>query len=121
MKAGRYTLNGKSGLFLAGNDHQLFDWSVLDTPATPQPVREAISNTIKDPSDASFCASLPKIEEFLEHNGESLQKAAPLASSVKFLPPVQPRTFICVGLNYRDHAQESAMELPKVPLLFAKT
>lgn len=27
---------------------------------------------------------------------------------------------ICVGLNYDDHAGESAMELPKAPLLFAK-
>lgn len=121
MKAGRYTLNGKAGLFLTANDQQLFDWSILDTSATPQPVREAIANTIKDPSDEAFCAALPKIEEFLGHNAQFLQKATPLASSIKFLPPVQPRTFICVGLNYRDHAQESAMELPKVPLLFAKT
>src|SRR5262249_40695028 len=27
---------------------------------------------------------------------------------------------VCVGLNYRDHAGESSMELPKAPLLFAK-
>jgi 2,4-diketo-3-deoxy-L-fuconate hydrolase len=27
---------------------------------------------------------------------------------------------ICVGLNYRDHAGESSMELPKAPLLFGK-
>jgi len=27
---------------------------------------------------------------------------------------------VCVGLNYRDHAGESKMELPKAPLLFGK-
>jgi 2,4-diketo-3-deoxy-L-fuconate hydrolase len=27
---------------------------------------------------------------------------------------------VCVGLNYRDHAGESSMELPKAPLLFGK-
>jgi 2,4-didehydro-3-deoxy-L-rhamnonate hydrolase len=27
---------------------------------------------------------------------------------------------VCIGLNYRDHAGESSMELPKAPLLFAK-
>jgi 2-keto-4-pentenoate hydratase/2-oxohepta-3-ene-1,7-dioic acid hydratase in catechol pathway len=27
---------------------------------------------------------------------------------------------ICVGLNYRDHAEEQGIELPKAPLLFAK-
>jgi 2-keto-4-pentenoate hydratase/2-oxohepta-3-ene-1,7-dioic acid hydratase in catechol pathway len=33
--------------------------------------------------------------------------------------PVPPRIF-CIGLNYRDHAIESKMELPKVPTVFMK-
>jgi len=32
-----------------------------------------------------------------------------------------PRNFICVGLNYRDHAQETGLKIPEKPLLFAKT
>jgi 2-keto-4-pentenoate hydratase/2-oxohepta-3-ene-1,7-dioic acid hydratase in catechol pathway len=32
----------------------------------------------------------------------------------------RPGKIICVGLNYRDHAQEGGQELPKAPLLFAK-
>ncbi|NEL30204.1 MAG: fumarylacetoacetate hydrolase family protein, partial [Xanthomonas euvesicatoria] len=28
--------------------------------------------------------------------------------------------FICVGLNYADHAAESGMEVPKMPILFMK-
>ena len=32
----------------------------------------------------------------------------------------RPGKIVCVGLNYRDHAEESGMEIPKWPLLFAK-
>ena len=36
------------------------------------------------------------------------------------LPIARPSKIVCVGLNYRDHAEESGMELPERPLLFAK-
>ena len=36
------------------------------------------------------------------------------------LPIERPGKIICVGLNYRDHAEEQGAELPKEPLLFAK-
>ncbi len=36
------------------------------------------------------------------------------------LPIERPGKIICVGLNYRDHAEEQGAELPKAPLLFAK-
>ncbi len=36
------------------------------------------------------------------------------------LPIDRPGKIICVGLNYRDHAEEQGVELPKEPLLFAK-
>jgi 2-keto-4-pentenoate hydratase/2-oxohepta-3-ene-1,7-dioic acid hydratase in catechol pathway len=32
----------------------------------------------------------------------------------------EPAKIVCVGLNYRDHAAEQGIELPKEPLLFAK-
>jgi 2-keto-4-pentenoate hydratase/2-oxohepta-3-ene-1,7-dioic acid hydratase in catechol pathway len=31
-----------------------------------------------------------------------------------------PQKIVCVGLNYRDHAEEQGVELPDRPLLFAK-
>ncbi len=31
-----------------------------------------------------------------------------------------PGKIVCVGLNYRDHAEEQGTELPSAPLLFAK-
>ncbi len=36
------------------------------------------------------------------------------------LPFARPGKIVCVGLNYRDHAEESGMEIPAWPLLFAK-
>jgi 2-keto-4-pentenoate hydratase/2-oxohepta-3-ene-1,7-dioic acid hydratase in catechol pathway len=40
---------------------------------------------------------------------------------VQFAPSViRGRKIICVGLNYQKHANESMMDLPKVPLLFSK-
>ncbi len=60
---------------------------------------------------------------------ESLQKlsqqdlsALPLVdSSVRLGPPVAGSgKFICIGLNYSDHARESGMELPSEPVIFMK-
>jgi 2-keto-4-pentenoate hydratase/2-oxohepta-3-ene-1,7-dioic acid hydratase in catechol pathway len=36
------------------------------------------------------------------------------------VPIERPGKIVCVGLNYRDHAEEQGAELPKAPLLFAK-
>lgn len=41
--------------------------------------------------------------------------------SVKIVAPVpRPGKIICIGLNYRDHAEESGMEIPKSPIIFSK-
>ena len=36
------------------------------------------------------------------------------------IPIQRPGKIVCVGLNYRDHAEEQGAELPEAPLLFAK-
>ena len=36
------------------------------------------------------------------------------------LPIERPEKIVCVGLNYRDHAEEQGTALPQAPLLFAK-
>jgi len=42
-------------------------------------------------------------------------------AEVKFLAPIpRPPKFICVGLNYRDHARETGLEIPIVPTIFNK-
>lgn len=34
--------------------------------------------------------------------------------------PLRPGKIVCVGLNYRDHAEESGQPVPTTPVLFAK-
>jgi 2-keto-4-pentenoate hydratase/2-oxohepta-3-ene-1,7-dioic acid hydratase in catechol pathway len=42
-------------------------------------------------------------------------------SSVRLLSPIpRPPKFICVGLNYRDHAAEAGLTVPSVPTIFSK-
>lgn len=40
--------------------------------------------------------------------------------SLKILPPVVPTKILGVGLNYKDHAKELGLSLPKEPILFLK-
>jgi 2-keto-4-pentenoate hydratase/2-oxohepta-3-ene-1,7-dioic acid hydratase in catechol pathway len=42
------------------------------------------------------------------------------AEVVKLLAPVQPFAIICIGLNYKKHAEETKAELPKHPIVFMK-
>ena len=51
---------------------------------------------------------------------ESSTAAYPLNSVTLLAPIPRPPKLICVGLNYRDHALESKMEIPKVPTIFSK-
>ncbi len=41
-------------------------------------------------------------------------------SDVKLLSPCQPSKIVCLGLNYRSHAEETNLPLPKAPLIFLK-
>lgn len=41
-------------------------------------------------------------------------------NDVKILPPCTPTKIVCVGLNYRDHAEEMNSKLPEDPRLFIK-
>ena len=46
--------------------------------------------------------------------------AAVALADARLLHPVSPRKLIGIGLNYRDHAAESELAIPEVPVLFAK-
>jgi 2-keto-4-pentenoate hydratase/2-oxohepta-3-ene-1,7-dioic acid hydratase in catechol pathway len=40
--------------------------------------------------------------------------------AVTLLHPVVPRKILAIGLNYRSHAEESELDIPPVPVVFAK-
>ena len=39
----------------------------------------------------------------------------------RLLPPVTPPSIMCVGLNYRRHAKEVGMDVPRFPVVFHKS
>ena len=39
---------------------------------------------------------------------------------VELLHPVVPKKILAIGLNYRSHAEESELDIPPVPVVFAK-
>ena len=59
----------------------------------------------------------------LEGVAERTAGAEPTAalSDVKLLAPVlRPSKIICIGLNYRQHAEEAGLDAPEAPTFFAK-
>lgn len=72
--------------------------------------------------------SLPRAQEVLAFAREVQTTGGPVAKAlmrpspaVRLRAPIlNPRKLICLGLNYRDHAQESKAEIPPEPILFSK-
>jgi 2-keto-4-pentenoate hydratase/2-oxohepta-3-ene-1,7-dioic acid hydratase in catechol pathway len=58
-------------------------------------------------------------DEGWERIGEASGDETPVAG-VHLLHPTVPRSLIAIGLNYRDHAEESELDIPPVPVVFAK-
>jgi 2-keto-4-pentenoate hydratase/2-oxohepta-3-ene-1,7-dioic acid hydratase in catechol pathway len=63
-------------------------------------------------------AALAKVQSWIARPPAGA--SVPVAS-VKLLAPIpRPPKLICIGLNYRDHAEETNMPIPTVPTVFAK-
>jgi 2-keto-4-pentenoate hydratase/2-oxohepta-3-ene-1,7-dioic acid hydratase in catechol pathway len=58
------------------------------------------------------------LRPFLE--GIALLETAHPLDEVELLAPVRPGKMLCVGVNYRDHAEEMGHALPEEPILFMK-
>jgi 2-keto-4-pentenoate hydratase/2-oxohepta-3-ene-1,7-dioic acid hydratase in catechol pathway len=119
MKAGKYFRNGERRVFIVNDKQELIDGEVFENDDVAAQVREVARQA--HATDDGFCRALPVLETYLQSHPHLLHSAQPLSSEIQFDSPIHPGTFICVGLNYRDHAIESNMQLPKAPLLFAKT
>ncbi len=73
-------------------------------------------------------SSVKGLLEALDANGladlgeraKSAQQRIALAGLRLLAPVPDPEKIICLGLNYRDHAEESGQEVPAAPLWFAK-
>jgi len=71
--------------------------------------------------DEGFFASegISALAAILAKNRSELPR---VAADVRLGPPVKrPSKIVCIGLNFKDHAAESGMELPKEPVIFFKS
>src|SRR5215467_7369742 len=69
-------------------------------------------------STRAFLESGPLVEETVAGIKEWV--TVPANSARLHAPIDDPGKFICIGLNYRDHAEEANQPIPKEPPIFAK-
>ncbi|SIS74472.1 2-keto-4-pentenoate hydratase/2-oxohepta-3-ene-1,7-dioic acid hydratase (catechol pathway) [Alicyclobacillus vulcanalis] len=88
---------------------------VIDVAASAAQLGVSVPTDMLDviANDAQHRAALAQIEE----KGVVAGKLGQL----RLAPPVtRPEKILCVGLNYRKHAEESKMPIPSSPVYFAK-
>jgi 2-keto-4-pentenoate hydratase/2-oxohepta-3-ene-1,7-dioic acid hydratase in catechol pathway len=81
--------------------------------------RVDVSACSADYDEAFFeSGGLDRLRAWVARQGAN---APEIAGAVRLGPPVRrPSKIVCIGLNFRDHAAESGMEIPKEPVMFLK-
>ncbi len=110
MKIARYLFNKRENYgFLIGD-------SVVSLPVLAKQCRKRLPETVE-----GFIAGREKALQTAEKLLEVKDKKMMSLRDVELLAPlVQPPKIVCLGLNYRDHAKETAANLPKEPIIFMK-
>jgi 2-keto-4-pentenoate hydratase/2-oxohepta-3-ene-1,7-dioic acid hydratase in catechol pathway len=90
---------------------------VLDNDeVVPVGALDAPANSVRELLSALGADELATLGEQARHASERIA-----LDNVRLLAPVpDPQKIICLGLNYRDHAEEAGQEPPAAPLWFAK-
>lgn len=61
---------------------------------------------------------LRRLSQWLSENNSSCPR---VTANVRIASPIaRPSKIICIGLNYRDHAEETKAQIPKEPVIFMK-
>jgi len=61
------------------------------------------------------------VQRLRRWSDEHALNAPRVAPGTRLGPPIcRPSKIVCIGLNFRDHAAESGMDLPKEPVIFFK-
>lgn len=75
--------------------------------------------------DGDVCFASQKADGSLERLQGSLfdglTSTGKTVVAAKILAPLEPAAILCIGLNYRKHAEEGKQALPPHPVLFMKT
>ncbi len=56
----------------------------------------------------------------LQGRAEQADKRVSLTDVTLHAPVTDPQKIVCLGLNYRDHAEETGQDIPTAPMWFAK-
>jgi 2-keto-4-pentenoate hydratase/2-oxohepta-3-ene-1,7-dioic acid hydratase in catechol pathway len=78
----------------------------------------------QDPQGITRYASQQPDGSAVEIEGDIFGKysaTSRLAKVAKLLSPLQPTAILCIGLNYRKHAEEGKAKIPEWPVLFMKS
>jgi 2,4-diketo-3-deoxy-L-fuconate hydrolase len=81
--------------------------------------RVDVSGFGADYDEAFFAGGgIGKLRKWVAANGATAPRVSP---SLRLGAPIcRPSKIVCIGLNFRDHAEESGMEIPKEPVIFFK-
>jgi 2-keto-4-pentenoate hydratase/2-oxohepta-3-ene-1,7-dioic acid hydratase in catechol pathway len=99
-----HTEDGPAAAVQVGEE--LVPVSALDAPAA----------TVRGLLEALDAEGLRELGRRAEEAGERVS----LADATLHAPIADPEKIICLGLNYRDHAEETGQEIPTTPMWFAK-
>jgi len=93
---------------------------VLDVAKASALFRAKAPSDIHAVIEGADCASLAQLADKALESKRGQSAFIP-ESRVRFGPAVpRPGKIVCVGLNYRQHAQETGNPIPSVPMLFNK-
>ena len=121
MKLVRFSTNGQTPRLgvLQGDRIADLQASVAATLTRRGVSRAAeIAAALVPNSTRAFLESGPLVEETVAGIKEWV--TVPASSARLHAPITDPGKFICIGLNYRDHAEEANQPIPKEPPIFAK-
>jgi len=87
-------------------EEDLIPVSALDAPAT----------TVRGLLEALDAEGLRELQARAEQADERIA----LTDVTLHAPVTDPQKIVCLGLNYRDHAEETGQDIPTAPMWFAK-
>jgi len=110
------TLAGREGPSLGVRTER----GILDVAKASKLFRIKAPTDIHAVIEGADCAPLAKLlaKALSDRRGRSVLVAENRARYAPVVP--RPEKILCVGLNYRKHAEEAGMAIPPVPILFSK-
>lgn len=119
MRLVTFTSNGRTRAGALIDDATLVDLAATD-PSLPADMLALLEGGRAALDDVSRAVDSARSRVARDRAAVIASGIAADLASVTLEAPVQPRTVLAIGLNYRDHAEETGQQLPKHPIVFSK-